>query len=69
MTATKPDLAASVELVGAPWKDSAYYGIAEGFTSYFWDEASQFLGMDLEDEGPQAPATFDTFELLDFDAF
>jgi len=33
------------------------------------DEASQFLGMDLEDEGPQAPATFDTFELLDFDAF
>lgn len=33
------------------------------------DEASQFLGMDLEDEGPQAAATFDTFELLDFDAF
>lgn len=33
------------------------------------DEASQFLGMDLEDEGPQAPATFDTYELLDFDAF
>lgn len=33
------------------------------------DEASLFLGMDLEDEGPQAPATFDTFELLDFDAF
>lgn len=33
------------------------------------DEASAFLGMDLEDEGPQAPATFDTFELLDFDAF
>lgn len=33
------------------------------------DEASQFLGMDLQQEGPQAPATFDTFELLDFDAF
>lgn len=33
------------------------------------DEASGFLGLDLEDEGPQAPATFDTFELLDFDAF
>lgn len=53
MTATKPDLAASVELVGAPWKDSAYYGIAEGFTSYFWDEASQFRGfferLDLTD--------------------
>lgn len=33
------------------------------------DEASRFLGMDLEKEGPQAAARFDTFELLDFDAF
>ena len=33
------------------------------------NEASQFLGLDLGDAGPQAPATFDTFELLDFDAF
>ena len=33
------------------------------------DEASEFLGLDLGDAGPQAPATFDTFELLDFDAF
>ena len=33
------------------------------------DEASQFLGLDLDEAGPQAPATFDTFELLDFDAF
>ena len=33
------------------------------------DEASHFLGIDLENEGPQAPAVFDTFELLDFDAF
>ena len=32
------------------------------------DEASAFLDTDLQDEGPQAPATFDTFELLDFDA-
>ena len=46
-------LAASVAVVGEPWKDSAYYAIAEAHTDYFWGPRSQFLGtferLDLTD--------------------
>jgi SAM-dependent methyltransferase len=53
VTPSKESLAASVEVVGEPWKDSAYYDIAERFTAYFWDADSQFR------------ATFDRLDLTD----
>ncbi|KGQ18535.1 Methyltransferase type 11 [Lysobacter dokdonensis DS-58] len=36
------DLAASVDVVGEPWKESAYYADAEQWTFVFWDPAHPF---------------------------
>jgi ubiquinone/menaquinone biosynthesis C-methylase UbiE len=36
------DIEESVEIVGAPWKESFYYDEAERWTSMFWDEGTPF---------------------------
>lgn len=36
------DIEASVEIVGAPWKESRYYDDAERWTSLFWDHGTPF---------------------------
>jgi SAM-dependent methyltransferase len=39
---TPSDLQSSVDIVGAPWKESAYYGDAERWTFLFWEQAHPF---------------------------
>lgn len=39
---TRPGLQSSVDLVGEPWKESAYYQEAERWTFLFWDPAHPF---------------------------
>jgi SAM-dependent methyltransferase len=36
------DIEASVESVGAPWKESPYYDDAERWTAIFWDDGTPF---------------------------